>query len=166
MSAQRSPPEAVVGYIGGMGSAAVPTPSSGLTKPVKRIPRKLKSSGPEWLLQAAMVSEFHKLEGEGWQLTVAADMGAAKRSFAEAAKCKAMGLTAGEPDVRVYFPGGKLVSIECKVDEKQPSEVQLKRHGRLRALGFDVFTQNLFDEEQARACARSYAKLFSKQVLS
>ena len=132
-------------------------------------PRKVKSTGPEWLLQAAMVAEFHKLEAEGYRLTVAADMGAARRSFAEAAKCKAMGLTAGEPDVRVYcqpYCGapGVLISIECKVDEKQPSDVQIARHDKLRALGFRVYVENLTTEIHARAIARRVAYLNAERV--
>lgn len=123
-------------------------------------PRKPPSE-PEWLLQSAMVSEFHKLEAEGWRLTVAGDMGAAKRSFAEAAKCKASGLTAGEPDLRLYLPDGKTVFIECKKVGGVVSEAQKERHARLRALGFVVYVEFLNNQEHARHLARDYANTYS-----
>jgi len=139
------------GYVGSRKPA---NPASKLRKPVKTDP-------PEWRLQAEMVAEFHKLADDGWQLAVAGDMGAAKRSFAERAKCKAMGLTAGEPDVRVYCHGGATVLIEVKTRSGDLNEAQRERHILLRRLGFVVYVEHLTDALQARATARQIAKLHS-----
>lgn len=47
-------------------------------------------------------------------------------------------MTAGEPDVRLYFGGGRLVSVENKVGNGPLSPSQGPRHAVLRSLGFTV----------------------------
>jgi len=112
---------------------------------------------PEWLLQAAMVAEFNKMEASGWPLTVAGDMNAGKRSFAAAAQAKAMGMKAGEPDVRVYASDRRLFLIEIKTPSGRVSDGQDKRHDRLAALGHHVHVAFLGTEAGARQYARDLA---------
>jgi len=42
------------------------------------------------------------------------------------------------PDRIVLLPGGRLVFVEYKAHGKSPRADQLREHGRLLALGFDV----------------------------
>lgn len=126
-------------------------------KPARAPSKRKPAALPEYMLQAAMVAEFNKLEAEGWPLSAVGDMNAARRGYAEAAKCKAMGMKAGEPDVRVYLESGKLVLIEVKVGNGALSPAQVERHGRLRWLGHTVGVARLTTEEQARQYAREVA---------
>jgi hypothetical protein len=112
----------------------------------------------EGRLQAAMIAEFHKLEAQGWPLTCAGDMNAARRTKAEAAHAKATGLTAGEPDVRVYVYGGRIGLIELKRKRGVVSDAQAKRHKRLAELGHKVFVVKLGTETEARETAREIAR--------
>ncbi len=93
---------------------------------------------PEWRFQAEVVARLHEMESAGLPLTCAGDMAAAKRSQAERMTAKVTGLTAGEPDVRVYLAGGRLISIELKAAKGSRSAEQKARHARLNALGFEV----------------------------
>lgn len=93
---------------------------------------------PEWRFQAEVIARLHKMEDDGFPLTCAGDMNAAKRSRAKQIEAKATGLTAGEPDVRVYIAGGRLLSIELKAKKGSRSADQKLRHARLEALGFEV----------------------------
>lgn len=105
-----------------------------LFKPKKT--RKPKPK-PEWKLQAAVVSDFHKMQDVGWQFEFAADMNAGKRN---GARGKVTGLTAGEPDLRLYFANATLKMIELKTGKGVLSDVQKERHAKLRDLGFEVVT--------------------------
>jgi hypothetical protein len=69
---------------------------------------------PEWRYQAEVIARLHKLEDEGLPIACAGDMNRAKRSRRERMEAKVTGLTAGEPDVRVYVTGGRPISIELK----------------------------------------------------
>ncbi len=46
---------------------------------------------------------------------------------------------AGMPDRLVLLPGGKMAFVEVKAPGKKPRPLQVKRHGMLRSLGFQVF---------------------------
>lgn len=48
---------------------------------------------------------------------------------------RAQGMTAGEPDLRFYLPGGRVMLIELKAQGGSVSAVQKARHAQLRALG-------------------------------
>jgi hypothetical protein len=67
-------------------------------------------------------------------------MNRAKRSRRERMEAKVTGLTAGEADVRVYMPGGCLLSIELKTPTGSRSKAQRDRHKLLASLGFEVVT--------------------------
>ena len=99
-----------------------------------KVPRKPKPK-PEWKLQAAVVSNFHKMQDAGWKFEFAGDMNAGKRNGSRA---KLTGLKAGEPDIRVYLSGGCLKMIELKTGKGVVSDEQKKRHAALKALGFEI----------------------------
>lgn len=93
---------------------------------------------PEWRFQAEVIARLHAMEASGLPLTCAGDMNAARRTAAQQLEAKATGLTSGEPDVRVYITGGRLISIELKAKKGRLSQEQKNRHARLVALGFEV----------------------------
>lgn len=108
---------------------------------------------PEWRLQAEIISAFHKLESQGWPFTCAGDMNAEKRTPAQRSKAKVTGMTAGEPDIRVYLDGGRLGLIELKPDDGVLSDDQENRHERLNELGHNVTTLWVKDKVDAVAGA-------------
>ncbi|MCA1364991.1 hypothetical protein I6F14_32465 [Bradyrhizobium sp. IC3069] len=95
---------------------------------------------PEWRYQAEVIARLHALEDAGLPITCAGDMNRAKRSRRERMEAKVTGLTAGEPDVRVYVTGGFLLSIELKTPKGLRSKDQKDRHKKLTDLGFTVIT--------------------------
>ncbi|UGX97380.1 hypothetical protein G6321_00020520 [Bradyrhizobium barranii subsp. barranii] len=95
---------------------------------------------PEWRYQAEVIARLHKLEDDGLPIACAGDMNRAKRSRRERMEAKVTGLTAGEPDVRVYVTGGFLLSIELKTPKGSRSKDQKYRHKKLTDLGFTVIT--------------------------
>ncbi|WP_047308805.1 hypothetical protein [Rhodopseudomonas palustris] len=95
---------------------------------------------PEWRYQAAVIARLHKLEDEGLPIACAGDMNRAKRNRRERMEAKVTGLTAGEPDIRVYMPFGLLLSIELKTPKGCRSKDQKERHALLAKLGFIVLT--------------------------
>ncbi|MCP1790945.1 hypothetical protein J2R95_000438 [Bradyrhizobium japonicum] len=103
---------------------------------------------PEWRYQAAVIARLHALEDDGYPLTCAGDMNRAKRSRRERMEAKVTGLTAGEPDVRVYVTGGVLLSIEVKTPTGSRSKNQKDRHKKLTDLGFIVITAKAATPEE------------------
>jgi hypothetical protein len=69
---------------------------------------------------------------------VAADMGGLRTSRRQASLAKQSGLIAGEPDLRIYLDGGRLLMVEMKTARGSVSKVQRERHAVLRGLGFDI----------------------------
>jgi hypothetical protein len=69
---------------------------------------------PEWRLQAAVVSDWHKLQDDGWEFEFAGDMSGVKTT--NPGRAKLTGLKAGEPDLRVYLKSGKLALLELKAE--------------------------------------------------
>jgi hypothetical protein len=45
----------------------------------------------------------------------------------------------GMPDRIVLMPGGRIAFVEVKAPGKKPRKLQIRRHVRLRHLGFQVF---------------------------
>lgn len=103
----------------------------------------------EWELQAAQVQRLRAMPGYGEQFLLAGDQNSAKRGPKAQAQAVAAGMTAGEPDLRIYMAGGKLGLIENKVGTAKPTPVQAPRHVALRALGFEVVVINASSEDEA-----------------
>ncbi|KRR21683.1 hypothetical protein [Bradyrhizobium retamae] len=95
---------------------------------------------PEWRYQAAVIARLHAMEDEGLPIACAGDMNRAKRSRRERMEAKVTGLTAGEPDVRVYMTRARLLSFELKTPKGSRSKAQRDRHKLLAALGFEIIT--------------------------
>lgn len=61
--------------------------------------------------------------------------------------------TNGMPDRIVLMPGGAMCFVEVKATGEHPRRIQLRRHARLRALGFKVYV--LDDPDQIPAILTS-----------
>jgi hypothetical protein len=73
-------------------------------------------------------------------IVFAADQNEGRRSPRDGARRKAMGMTAGEPDLRIYLPGGRVLFVELKTKRGRLSDAQEWRQEQLRALGHRVET--------------------------
>lgn len=117
----------------------------------------------EWILQAAAVRALKALpeyaataekvvanDNAGRpSFTIAGDMNGDYRSKRAAVKASATGIAAGDPDLRVYLPGGVLRLIEYKNAEGKPTASQKVRHPLLAALGHPVDTMKVVTEVEA-----------------
>lgn len=92
----------------------------------------------EWELQAAQVRALRAMPEYGRQFLLAGDMNAERRGPKARAKAVATGMTAGEPDVRIYVTGGRLFMIENKVGNGRLTPDQVRRHADLHRLGFTI----------------------------
>jgi hypothetical protein len=106
---------------------------------------KLVEAGPlEWQVQAEAVRRLRQLPGygdaagPGVAFTLAGDFNSARRSPQQATIAKATGIAAGEPDLRIYGAGGRLLLIELKGPKTPVSADQKKRHPLLASLGHPV----------------------------
>jgi len=103
-----------------------------------------ENSIQEWRIQAEAVRRLKLVPGYGDEagpdvtFTLAGDFNAARRSRQEAVKAKATGIAAGEPDLRIYGQGGRLLLIELKGPKTPVSADQRKRHALLIGLGHRV----------------------------
>jgi len=104
----------------------------------------------EWELQAAAVRQLKAMPEFDKTFTLAADFAAGKR---DATKAKATGITAGEPDVRIYGANARLLLIEYKNAEGRLSTEQKKRHALLRALGYTVIVIKSATPEECAAAS-------------
>lgn len=106
----------------------------------------------EWRLQAAAVTALQRARMGGWPIRVAGDMNAARRTLRETGLAVATGMRAGEPDLRVYMPGARLLLIEYKRGKTgRASAGQIEAHAELTRLGFDVITLAPANEDEAAA---------------
>lgn len=118
----------------------------------------------EWQLQAAQMKALKKLPGYAkaasevrpGSFALAGDQNSAKRGPKARTQAIAVGLAAGEPDVRCYGYGGRLLLWENKVgkaDPKNPTKglepSQVVRHPLLAALGHPVHVIYAVSEEDA-----------------
>lgn len=101
---------------------------------------------PEWRIQAACVAALRKT---GWNLALAGDMNAARRSVAGHHVAVVTGMAPGEPDLRVYGPHGRLLLIEYKAKGGRLSSAQKDRHAELLALGHPVTVIQADNEHDA-----------------
>jgi hypothetical protein len=107
----------------------------------------------EWELQAEQVKMLRRLPGYGPRFLLAGDQNAAKRGPKAQAQAVASGMTAGEPDVRIYLRDGQVKHIENKVTGNGLSAAQVKRHAELTALGHEVVVVTSSTPEDAAAQA-------------
>lgn len=107
------------------------------------------TSRKEWQLQAAIIAKFHELEAAGWQFTCAGDQNAARRGLHAAAIAKVTGMTAGEPDLRIVLPEGRIGWIELKASKGRLSSEQIARHARYAELGHHVHVLQAVTEQEA-----------------
>lgn len=93
-------------------------------------------------MQAAMVDALRKMPEYGapprGQFIFAGDMNAERRGHKARAKALKTGMAAGEPDMRIYGAGGRLLLIENKVGRAPLTESQKTRHPLLAAVGHPV----------------------------
>jgi hypothetical protein len=124
--------------------------------------RKPRATPLEQTLQNYICSEFDILLNNGWVFAYAGDMNAQRRTWAEAQVAKATGMKAGEPDIRVYLPGGRLILIELKVKAKNSVQKHQKdRHEVMRSLGFEVLIWRFKTTDEACAAARALIAEYS-----
>lgn len=106
------------------------------------IKEKWDNPSIDWIedeVQAAIVTALSRIEKQLKSFSFAADMNAGKRSKGDGARKKALGMRAGESDLRVYLPHGKLWMPELKMNHNGVvSAAQRERHGHLQRLGHDV----------------------------
>lgn len=115
----------------------------------------------EWELQAAAVRALKAMPGYAEAasdvvpggFTIAGDMNGDYRSKQAAVKAKATGIAAGDPDLRVYASGGRLLLIEYKGEEGTVTASQKVRHPLLRALGYTVQVIKASTKEECAAAS-------------
>jgi hypothetical protein len=129
----------------------------------------------EWELQAAAVRALKAMPGyaetaddvtphaSADSFTIAGDMNGDYRSKQAAVKAKATGIAAGDPDLRVYASGGRLLLIEYKGEEGRLSVEQRDRHALLRSLGYRVEVIKAVTREE---CAAVSVELVSRWLSS
>lgn len=111
-------------------------------------------------MQAAMVAALRKMPEYGKRFLFAGDMNAERRGHKARTKALKTGMAAGEPDLRVYGEGGRLLLIENKVGvfdpakpDKYLTDSQKVRHPALAAIGHPVTVVYATTESDAAAQA-------------
>lgn len=95
----------------------------------------------ERLIQTYMVAALMRMMKAGAPILFAGDMAAQRRSKPQQLWAKNTGLVAGEPDLRIYGPGGALLMIEVKRrKDGSRSKAQIARHKAFQDLGHEVRT--------------------------
>lgn len=107
----------------------------------------------EWECQAAQVRALRAMPEYGKQFLLAADMNAERRGPRARVIAVASGMTAGEPDLRIYLANGALRMIENKVGRGPLSPAQIDRHAELAKLGHHVTVLRATTTEDAAAQA-------------
>lgn len=92
----------------------------------------------EWHMQAHIVKKLRQHPNYKKTFALAGDQNDGHRTSGDGARRKACGLENGEPDLRFYLDGGRLVLIELKRYKKgRLSDDQDKRLFLLKGFGFD-----------------------------
>lgn len=111
----------------------------------------------EWECQAAQVKALRAMPEYGappqGQFLLAADMNAERRGPKARVIAIASGMTAGEPDLRIYLAKAGLRMIENKVGRGPLSPAQIDRHAALAKLGHHVTVLRFTTTEDAAAQA-------------
>lgn len=105
---------------------------------------------PEWKLQVAVANDLDRRVGTGEPFLFAASLEGVRLNPRKAAECRAQGMKAGEPDLRLYFRHG-LVFVELKAKNGRLTKGQQERIPALRALGFTVHVVEAHAEDEAIA---------------
>lgn len=106
---------------------------------------------PEWRLQEAVARDLDVRIHDGQPFEFAASLEGVRLNPRKAAECRAQGMKAGEPDLRLYFAGRRLVFVELKAKGGRLTTGQKERIPRLRALGFIVHVVEAHTPEAAVA---------------
>ena len=113
-------------------------------------------------MQAAMVDALRKMPEYGapprGQFIFAGDMNAERRGHKARTKALKTGMAAGEPDMRVYGAGGRLLLIENKVGRAPLTESQKVRHPLLAAVGHPVTIVRATTPDEAASKAVSLVR--------
>lgn len=109
----------------------------------------------EWELQAAQVKALRALPEYQHRFLLAGDQNAARRGPRAQQQAVATGMTAGEPDLRIYGENGRLLMIENKVGKGRLSTAQVDRHAALKRMGYEVHTVSANSHEEAANVAVS-----------
>ena len=109
-----------------------------------------KRADPEWQIQRSIRTYLHHtLENGQAAASIATAQGTSSDPDARArygAKLKAMGVWAGEPDMRVYLEGGVTVHLEVKAARGTLSEKQMVAHAKLTEWGHPVYVVRSIEE--------------------
>lgn len=105
---------------------------------------------PEWKLQAAGCAELESM-GQDY----AGSLEGVRLTPRNAQMAKATGMKAGEPDIRLYFDGGRCVFAELKGEGGSLTPGQRERIPMLRGRGFVVHVVFAVDEQGMRAKLRA-----------
>lgn len=108
---------------------------------------------PEWKLQAAMAAHLDSRIALDQPFAYAASLEGVVGNLKpyQAQLAVATGVKRGEPDLRLYFAGGRIVFVEVKGDKGGLKESQRVRIPILRGLGFTVHIVRVASEEEARS---------------
>lgn len=106
---------------------------------------------PEWRLQQAVVVDLDRRITSGQLFEFAAGLEGVRLTPKKRGEMRQQGMMAGEPDLRFYFPGGRLVLIEMKAGDGSTNAAQKERHAKLARLGFVVHVVKAKTEAEAIA---------------
>lgn len=109
---------------------------------------------PEWRLQAEVAADLERrIEklGQPFQYAASLEGVIGNLNPYQSKLAKATGCKAGEPDIRLYFTGGRLVFVELKAKGGRLKQSQKDRFPLLEALGFIIHTVEAETPEEAVA---------------
>ncbi|TPM58994.1 VRR-NUC domain-containing protein [Mesorhizobium sp. B2-2-4] len=102
-------------------------------------------------MQAAMATALRKMPEYGKRFLFAGDMNAERRGHKARSKAVKTGMAAGEPDMRIYGEGGRLLLVENKVGNSSLTDSQERRHPALAVIGHPVTIVRATTPEDAAA---------------
>ena len=101
-------------------------------------------------LQVAVVTRLKQIG-----VLYAADQNGLRTSKRQGALAKQAGMMAGEPDIRIYLPGGRIIFVEMKTTRGSVSAAQRQRHKDLADLGHIVYVVKEASPIKAQNCVES-----------
>lgn len=115
----------------------------------------------EAYLQAEQIAECERLAKLGHPFAVAAGLEGVPLTPKKRREMRQQGMAAGEPDLRFYFSGPRLILLENKAEGGTVSKAQKERHALLSGLGFDVRIARMTSPQEARAVVRALVEEFA-----